>query len=355
MKDYNDKTEQETRQEIAQTEQGAAKLIDNAFNKMCIEVFSLSLVKVYISRGQALPISETKQLTALSGELDNVIGKTLQAVYTQLRAHMLKSWQLGEKLGIASIIDKVPANVLQSLFDRGVFAHREKAAAAFIDRTTRGLALSDRVWSLEPALKLQIETTLQLAVQEGRSALDAANDLRIFLRDPDRLFRRVKDEAGNLQLSRAALNYHPGKGVYRSAIKNAHRLARTEINKAYRRADWAQMQDLPFVTGQHIKTSNNHPIADICDELAGVYPKTFVWSGWHPQCRCHMIKVLVDAAQFVEMQSGEFTPSQITSYPEDFANWAQQNRDRIKQNSGIDWIEDNPEVLAMFENMKTTN
>jgi len=349
------KAEQETRQEIAQVEQTTAKQIDNLFNKMCIEVFSLSLVKVYISSGQALPISDTKHLAGLSGALDKVIEKTLQAIYAPLRAQVVKSWQLGEKLGYASLKDKVPGNVLQSLYERGVFAHRAKAAAAFVDRTTRGLALSGRVWSLEPSLKLQIETTLQLAIQEGRSAIDVAGDLRVFLRDPDKLFRRVRDSAGNLQLSKAARNYHPGMGVYRSSIKNAHRLARNEINQAYRRADWEQMQDIPFVTGQHIKTSKNHPVVDICDALAGIYPKSFVWSGWHPQCRCHMIKVLVSMDQFEKMQAGRFTPVQRTDYPEDFTRWIQKNRDRIKPDSGIDWIEENPNVLAMFEYLKITN
>jgi hypothetical protein len=61
---------------------------------------------------------------------------------------------------------------------------------------------------------------------------------------------------------------------------------------AYRSADVARWEKLDFVTGYEVKLSNNHPEYDICDELAGKYPKTFVFKGWHPNCYDDVTEVL---------------------------------------------------------------
>ena len=64
-----------------------------------------------------------------------------------------------------------------------------------------------------------------------------SRDVCGYLRNPDKLFRRVRDKHGNLRLSKAAKAYHPGRGVYRSSYRNALRLTATENNMAYRTAD----------------------------------------------------------------------------------------------------------------------
>ena len=51
------------------------------------------------------------------------------------------------------------------------------------------------------------------------------------------------------------------------------RVARSETNIAYRRADNERWQQMDFVLGQRIQLSKNHPKKDICDKLAGDYPK----------------------------------------------------------------------------------
>ena len=52
--------------------------------------------------------------------------------------------------------------------------------------------------------------------------------------------------------------------------------------------------DLGFVLGQRIQLSKNHPKKDICDKLAGDYPKDFVFDGWHVQCFCFATPILID-------------------------------------------------------------
>jgi len=104
-----------------------------------------------------------------------------------------------------------------------------------------------------------------------------------------------------LHLSRNAELFHPGRGVYRSSYKNAMRLTRTEINMAYRTADFERYQQLPFIKGIDVRLSNNHSVPDICDDLKGKYPKEFLFRGWHPQCRCHVVTILASKDELSKM------------------------------------------------------
>lgn len=183
-----------------------------------------------------------------------------------------------------------------------------EALAAFQTRKVGGLGLSQRVWKYCGDLKETLELGIDVALGEGGSAQRLSKELRSFLQEPERLYRRVRDKGGNLRLSKAAKLYHPGQGVYRSSAKNAQRLARTEINMAYRESEYLRWQQLDFVVGFRVMLSNNHtttdskgkkvPLIDICDELAGDYPKTFKFLGWHPQCRCLVVPIMADYDEY---------------------------------------------------------
>jgi hypothetical protein len=75
---------------------------------------------------------------------------------------------------------------------------------------------------------------------------------------------------------------------------NAMRLTRTEINMAYRVADYEKYQQLDFITGIEIIRSNIFFNCPECESPKGKYPKTFRFIGWHPQCRCHAVPVVVN-------------------------------------------------------------
>ncbi len=187
-------------------------------------------------------------------------------------------------------------------------ARNLEALQSFQQRKVEGLDLSQRVWKYVGDIKDTIELGIDVGLGEGRSAQQLSRDLRQCLQEPNKLFRRVRDKYGNLQLSKAARLYHPGQGVYRSSAKNAMRLARTEVNMAYRESEYLRWQQLDFVVGIRVMLSNNHtcldsngvprPLHDICDELAGDYPKTFRFDGWHPQCRCFVVPILSDYKEF---------------------------------------------------------
>lgn len=60
-------------------------------------------------------------------------------------------------------------------------------------------------------------------------------------------------QKGKLVESKPMMNYNPGPGVYKSAYKNALRVAVTETNMAYRKADSDRWQKLDFVLGFEVK------------------------------------------------------------------------------------------------------
>lgn len=161
---------------------------------------------------------------------------------------------------------------------RKYYNPNDNARKAFMERKIGGLKLSDRVWRYTEQFKTEIEMGIDLGLRDGLSADEMSRTLRQYLQHPDKLFRRVRDEHGQLHLSQRAAAFSPGQGVYRSSYKNAHRLAATETNIAYRTSDYTRWQQLDFVVGIEIRLSNNHTLngrafTDICDELAGRYPK----------------------------------------------------------------------------------
>lgn len=242
---------------------------------------------------------------------------------------------------------------------RRYFSTNDEAREAFIQRKTNGLNLSDRVWNYTNQFKEEIELGLDVCLKNGVSAEDMTKELRQYLKFPDKLFRRVRDEHGVLQLSKRAAAFHPGQGVYRSSFKNARRLAATETNIAYRTADYTRWQDLDFVVGIEIKLSNNHTLngiefTDICDKLKGLYPKTFKFTGWHPHCKCYAVTILKTEEEMAEdnrrIMAGEEpvqgSKNEVTDVPDNFKQWLTDNEDRAKRSFSVPYfITDNKQFL----------
>ena len=155
-------------------------------------------------------------------------------------------------------------------------------------------------------------------------------------------------------------------GVYASPKKNAMRLARTEINMAYDTADYNRWQNLDFVVGFEVHTSGNHTtkdkkgkiikIVDICDKLAGKYPKDFKFTGWHPQCRCYMTSILksdeeqddedlaILRGEEPEKKESENT---VKDVPEGFKQWVSENKERLEKSDSLPYfVRDNKEYFS---------
>ena len=286
-----------------------------------------------------------KEIEALMQDL----GSSLQA---NIEDGDQESWTLSNTKNDAmvdSIIGKkhLPKKVVQEW----KHPHLE-ALNAFIARKEAGMNLSRRVWNLTQQFKSEMELALELGMGEGKSAAALSRDIRKYLVEPNKLFRRVRDKSGALRLSKAAAAYHPGQGVYRSSYKNALRMTATENNIAYRTADHNRWQALPFVIGIEIHISNNHPTEDICDLFDGKrFPKDFKFTGWHPWCRCYAVSVLASQEEMdaytTAIMNGEdvshwkFT-GQVEKMPKEFNKWMKDNQARIENATSMPYfIKDN--------------
>ncbi len=330
-------------------------------------------------------VKEAAQIGVSIGELtdDEILSfdklprtkKAVNAMLTELAQNLSvcivngvqSAWTLANNKD-SELCDQVLGDVKDLLNERQrkrYYSNNDDALEAFLQRKEEGLNLSERVWRYASDFKTEIELGLDCGIRDGVAAETMQRSLQQYLQHPDMLFRRVRDIHGNLQLSKRAKAYHPGAGVYRSSYKNARRLAVTETNIAYRTADYLRWQDLDFVVGIRVVLSNNHPVADICNELSapmeskelkgrGCYPKDFKFTGWHPHCRCHSESILKTHEELQEDNrrimrgeepSGE-SVNKVTSMPKEFTQWVEKNQKRIARAKSLPYfLKDNKKII----------
>ena len=108
---------------------------------------------------------------------------------------------------------------------------------------------------------------------------------------------------------------------------------------------------MEFVVGIEIKLSNNHtmngvPLTDICDTLAGRYPKDFKFTGWHPHCRCHVVTVLKTEEEMAEdtqrilagEQPEKGSVNTVRDVPAAFKGWVEEHADRIEMGGNLPYF-----------------
>lgn len=250
------------------------------------------------------------------------------------------------------------------LTDKAIRVARDTAAATFIAnrlKTKNGLNLAQIVWNYCQQTKSEFEmamsNTIADGIKQGSSAEEIGKSIRRYLNDPDMMYRRYhtikvqkngkkKDVVtwrrrriidGKVRFIEEPLE-KVGMGVYRSARKNALRVARTEINAAYHKARNERWQNEPFVIGQYIHVSPQHNIDDICNDLEGRYPKDYVWISWHPQCICTSDPITIQGDEkkefYKRLMAGEdmsnyVSPFAVLTMPEKYNQYIKDNSEAI--------------------------
>lgn len=351
------------------------RAIDELFKELSREA---ALIASVVSADGGKPFSfddypMTKQ------RVDRLLRDMRNGVQTVVLDGIDLGWQLGNDKNDALADEYFGVNVseLSPEQQRRYYTNNAEAQAAFKTRRENGLNLSDRVWRYSDQFKDEIEMGIDIGLGEGLDADELSRRLRSYLREPNKLFRRVRDKYGNLYLSKAAKAYHPGRGVYRSSYKNARRLAATETNIAYRTSDYERYQQLDFVVGIRIELSNNHtlngvPFYDICDELSaplgsnatkgrGCYPKDFKFTGWHPLCRCTTFSILKTPeevfADNARIMAGEpldgNSVNRVVDVPQEFKKWVVDNRDRMARAKSLPYfLRDNGKYVTPVANVQ---
>lgn len=250
------------------------------------------------------------------------------------------------------------------LTDKAIRVARDTAAATFIAnrlKTKNGLNLSQIIWNYCQQTKSEFEmamsNTIADGIKKGSSAEEVGKSIRKYLNDPDMMYRRYhtikvqkngkkKDVVtwrrrriidGKVRFIEEPLE-KVGMGVYRSARKNALRVARTEINSAYHKARNERWQNEPFVIGQYIHVSPQHNIDDICNDLEGRYPKDYVWISWHAQCICTSDPITIQGDEkkefYKRLMAGEdmsnyVSPFAVLTMPEKYNQYIKDNSEAI--------------------------
>lgn len=263
------------------------------------------------------------------------------------------------------------------LSDKAISIARNTAAETFIRnrlKTSEGLNLSQLVWNYcsqtKSEFEMAVSNVLADGLRKGTSAASLGLLVRQYLNNPDMMYRRyhrtvvdahgnkkdivkwrrrVVDENGRVRFVEEPLE-KVGMGQYRSSRKNSERLMRTEINGAYHRANAERWQTEPFVIGIVIDLSPQHPVYDECDELAGRYPKDFIFTGWHPQCLCMSNPITIQGEEKEEfyrrLASGEdmtgyVSPNAVKDIPDSAKAWIDANKEqfiRAAERGKLGWI-----------------
>lgn len=192
-------------------------------------------------------------------------------------------------------------------------SHNGEALKTFKENKIKGLTLSDRVWNSNANMRAELESSLNAAISKGQSAKSLAKDIKKYLNEPNKRFRRVRDKFGNLAPSKNALQYNPGQGVYRSSQANALRLAKETINRAYRESDHLRWQQTPFIIGYKLRNSERKAtICDICQRMNGtIFPKSYKFLGLHIGCLCTAIAIMCSDEEFDRILEDEnYVPKQ---------------------------------------------
>ena len=360
------------------------------------ELLKLSAMKASNGVSAAFSFSDSKRL---SEQANAILRALYSGVYNEIKGGVIAEWENANKSCDALITSIFGRKVKEDNHYARYFARNKESVDAFFKRKSEygGLNLSQRVWKYVGDFKTEMEMALSVAMGEGKSAATVSREVRKYLQRPDMMFRRFRVKTGEQDIFDADGNvvgkepvygrvwkrkvvdavtgnvswqtvklkdYSFGRGVYRSSYKNAMRLARTETNMAYRTADQERWRQLDFVIGYRVVLSDNHPEPDICNDLSarrgekgsrGVYPKDFVFKGWHPQCRCYVMPILADEKEFDKIQEAILndepipeSKSVIREPNKYFQDWWKSNKSRVAEAQSLPyWVKDNPKYAKI--------
>ncbi|BBD45327.1 Hypothetical protein PEIBARAKI_5320 [Petrimonas sp. IBARAKI] len=236
----------------------------------------------------------------IENKINRILNDFRIALEKFIKENQEKAWMSAIDKNDLIVEQYIKGMALSSIAKEGMFFRNLEALKVLQNRIDDGMNLSKRVWDISKQTKGHIELFLESGLSTGRSAEAIGRDFRQLLYDPNKRFRRTRDEEGNLVLSQPMKDYHPGWGVYRSSRMNALRVASTETNMGYRMSDAERWKQLDFILGYEVKRSANaHPCV-ICDSLKGKYPKGFVFPGWHPFCICYAVPIVMEHDDFAD-------------------------------------------------------
>ena len=238
-------------------------------------------------------------------------------LYANISAFQKDGWERAERKNDDFISQFIKGMSISSATKDGMFAHSLSAFEALKnDIDANGFKLSDRVWNITQQTKSQLEFYLDSGVVAGRNANGISSDIRQILQNPQKRFRRIRNEKGELVLSQPMKNYH-------------------------RSADYERWSKQDFILGIEIhRSSNNRGPCRICDAMVGRYPKTFKFTGFHPFCICFATPITMEPEDFADFLLNDTVPQgqTITDIPQAAKDFVAKNKNELQSTF---WYKDN--------------
>lgn len=331
------------------------KLYDD-LNKR-LQGYSAKVMKIY--EKIALEASKMASMTSYGTDEDKPfrfkdypktregVRKLMNAFVSDMKALIYSG--ISEEWRNSNLAQDLLVNNVFSVYDAQVHGQKYKmyyrtnseAEEAFKKRAENGLTISDKLWKQSDELRDELEETISVAIRKGTSAITLSKRVSKYLKDFETFQKDYKDLYGK------ATNVHDCE--YRSM-----RLAASEINMAYRKAEQERWRQFDFVVGYEIKPSQTAKRkTDICDFLAGKYPKDFVWTGWHPLCKDFATPIFNTLEEQAEGKAGV---NEVKDVPDAFKQYIGTNAYRIMKAraKGTEpfFIRDNAELIDRILNDK---
>ena len=269
-------------------------------------------------RGMGKRLSSYCASVVDGGDIDNLSREFTEGVDGSVEDGIREAWAVSEAMG---------SRMKEEAARRGASGRDAAYAAALIIALQSFLTRKDRVMNGEMAWDLARQTRVALGLLSGNGMKERARQLSEYIRKPSRI---VSD---TVMSGAEKVERQP------SLFSRMRRIMTTDIATAYRTAEYHIWQKLPFVVGQEIRLGRKHPVPDICDDLQGVYPKDFMFTGWHPFCRCFAHPIF------------SWEGDRVTDMPDSFTRWMDVNSDRIGKAVEKDtlprWLRDNSDLIPL--------
>lgn len=297
-------------------------LVEQIYDTLNLEVAKVTLnTEYYADSGTVFKFSDYPQTNKAIADIQAQFVNDIHAVIYRGTSDEWKNSNEVQDLMADKVLKAYTATVDKQKY-KVLYQTNSDALKAFQNRKDRGFNVSAKLWQQSTIYKEELEAAISCAIQKGTSAVTLSKQISKYLLDFPSLQKDYKEKYGSAE--------HLKDCEYRSI-----RLARSEINMAYQTAENERWKQMDFVVGYEIKLSGSHPVHDICDTLAGKYPKGFVWTGWHPNDLCYKIPILKTEEEFWawDGRSSATTESvnEVKDVPDGFKQWVLSNQQRINE------------------------
>lgn len=314
--------------------------ISEAVMRRIVELINQAYIDVAYFSARARLVNNRTLPKYIQDKISTILDTLTSRIGLEIKKGAVKSWALSEqKFELVeqsafggdkpptknlTVSDDMEANFsrIKKAFGTG----SETAARQFIKKELR---TSSRVWK-KSANKF-IKETLTDGIKTGKSARELSKDLRN---------ATLTTRKGGMK--------NAGQGVYKDPKKNAFRLAAHEINKAYRSNDNRHYAESWWIIGKKIQVAHKDREIDMCDSLVGIYPKDYVFVGWHIRCMCYETPIIVsdkDNEAMIRYQLGKGPKpniKNINTIPPEAKAWIKANKKRMEGwKNTPEWLTDN--------------